>query len=88
MLEDEKFCRLIIKVAEYSVTINKALSFVVERYEQVKLDISAAKCVACQLAAEERGETEACRAELNVLHRTRRMLMKPTHQEKGMTKLR
>ena len=83
MLEDGKFCRLILKAAEDAVTSSKGLTSVVSQYEQVKLDItSAAQCLAFQLAAEEKGKAEACRAELNALHRARRMLMKPTHGEK------
>ena len=63
MLEDEKFCRLIIEAAEDSITKNRALPSVVKQYEQVKLDITtAAQCLANQLAAEDRGEAEACRA--------------------------
>ena len=83
MLEDGKFCRLILKAAEDAVTSSKGLTSVVSQYEQVKLDItSAAQCLAFQLAAEEKGEAEACRAELNALHRECRILMEPTHGEK------
>ena len=88
MLEDEKFCRLILAAAEDSVNTNMALPSVVEQYEQVKLDIiSAAQGLAYQLAAEEKEEAEACRAELHELHRTRRMLLKPTYRGKDESDL-